>query len=101
MQRRHQAGETSASPVDAEDEDTWDKDKLLDTLHWLKQIVGAICGVLFGVLPITGLTGAIAYFAVVLLCTYVVYSSYLGLDEDDYGGHNVLLGEGLMPSFFV
>ena len=23
------------------------------------------------------------------------------LDEEDYGGHSALLGEGFMPSFFV
>merc|ERR1712216_854902 len=93
-----EAEEPSSTDLDQELE--WDKDKLLDTLHWIRQLIGVVFGVLFGFLPVTGLVGAVLFAAISFSCTYLFYHSYLDLDEDDYGGHSVLLGEGFMPSFF-
>merc|ERR1712124_69133 len=87
--------------VDDDDDLLWDEDELLDRLHWMKQGIAVACGVAFGLVPVTGLIGAAAFMALTLFCTYLYYHSVLRVDEDDYGGHNVLLGEGLMPSFFV
>lgn len=30
-----------------------------------------------------------------------LYGNYLNIDEEEYGGHIGLLGEGLAPSFFL
>merc|ERR1711977_123286 len=106
MASRRQAKETSLAGKEKGNKDDlgveeWDKDKLLDTLYWIKQVVGIVCGVVFGLIPVTGLLGAAFFAATTLLITYWFYHSHLQLDEDDYGGHNALLGEGFMPGFFL
>ncbi|QDZ23193.1 Rab5-interacting protein [Chloropicon primus] len=104
MRRRVARSDKGGDEVDHEGagiEGEWDKDKLLDALHWLKQIMGVICGVVFGFLPITGFVGAAAFAAINAASSHTFYHSYLQIDEDDYGGHSALLGEGFMPSVFV
>ena len=53
------------------------QDKLLDTLHWLKQILGVVFGLIFGLVPVTGLVGAVIFGGVNVLVTYTFYHSYL------------------------
>ena len=53
------------------------QDKLLDALHWLKQIVALVCGVAFGLLPVTGLYGLAAFAAINAASAHFFYHSYL------------------------
>ncbi|XP_058008970.1 uncharacterized protein LOC110640608 isoform X2 [Hevea brasiliensis] len=35
-------------------EASWDKDQLGDVLHWIRQIVALVCGLLWGAIPVVG-----------------------------------------------
>ncbi|KAI3876987.1 hypothetical protein MKX03_024572, partial [Papaver bracteatum] len=35
-------------------EASWDKYQLGDVLHWIRQVVGLICGLLWGTVPVVG-----------------------------------------------
>ncbi|OVA16524.1 Rab5-interacting [Macleaya cordata] len=35
-------------------EASWDKDQLGDVLHWIRQALGLICGLLWGAVPFVG-----------------------------------------------
>ncbi|KAF6150336.1 hypothetical protein GIB67_034035 [Kingdonia uniflora] len=77
---------------------SWDKDQLGDVLHWIRQVVALICGLLWGSVP---LVGAIWILVFLVLSSGIVYGYYaivLKLDEDDFGGHGALLQEGLFAS---
>lgn len=50
-----------------------------------------------------GLThlSAIRYMVLSSATIMALYGNYLNIDEEEYGGHIGLLGEGLTPSFFL
>lgn len=77
---------------------TWDRDQLGDVLHWLRQALGLIFGVLFGLIPLTGILPIIAFLALSSGAMYAVYSLYLKQDAEDFGGDGTLLQEGLFAS---
>ncbi|CAH8264082.1 unnamed protein product [Arabidopsis lyrata] len=35
-------------------EASWDKDQLGDVLHWIRQVVGLLCGLVWGAIPLVG-----------------------------------------------
>ncbi|MBA0577743.1 hypothetical protein Golax_019943 [Gossypium laxum] len=35
-------------------EASWDKDQLGDVLHWIRQVVALLCGLLWGAIPVVG-----------------------------------------------
>jgi len=72
----------------------WDKDLLLDTLHWMRQILALAFGVAFGVVPLTGALPFFAFSGINLLSGFVLYRSFR-VDEEDFGGHQVLIQEGM------
>lgn len=76
-----------------------DKDEFLDVVYWMRQIVGVILGVTWGVIPIKGLIGILLFLAINSLVVYVYFSAFQKVDEEDYGGIAELLKEGLMTSF--
>ncbi|CAL9099471.1 Rab5-interacting protein (Rab5ip) [Musa troglodytarum] len=80
-------------------EASWDKDQLGDVLHWIRQVLGLACGLLWGAIP---LVGAIWIALFLLLSSGIIYGYYayvLKIDEEDFGGHGALLQEGLFASF--
>ncbi|XP_035541209.1 respirasome Complex Assembly Factor 1-like isoform X2 [Juglans regia] len=56
VQPQHQNGHLSpfkfAKLLDPEA--SWDKDQLGDVLHWIRQVVALICGLLWGAVPLVG-----------------------------------------------
>uniref|UniRef100_A0A0C9S315 TSA: Wollemia nobilis Ref_Wollemi_Transcript_15930_1025 transcribed RNA sequence n=1 Tax=Wollemia nobilis TaxID=56998 RepID=A0A0C9S315_9CONI len=77
---------------------SWDKDQLGDVLHWIRQAIGLICGLLWGAIP---LVGAIWIVVFLLLSSGIVYTYYhivLKVDEEEFGGHGTLLQEGMFAS---
>ncbi|CAM6119150.1 unnamed protein product [Calypogeia fissa] len=77
----------------------WDRDQLGDVLHWLRQAIGLICGIIWGAFP---LTGSLWLLVFVLLSTSIIYGYYtliLKVDEEEFGGHGPLLQEGMFASF--
>lgn len=77
---------------------SWDRDQLGDVLHWLRQAFALFFGILFGLIPLTGILPIIAFVALSSGTMYAVYSLYLKLDAEDFGGDAALLQEGLFAS---
>ncbi|KAJ0984008.1 hypothetical protein J5N97_002364 [Dioscorea zingiberensis] len=78
---------------------SWEKDELGDVLHWIRQALGLVCGLLWGAVP---LVGGIWIVVFLFLSTTVIYGYYghiLKIDEEEFGGHAALLQEGLFASF--
>ncbi|XP_073037640.1 uncharacterized protein [Primulina eburnea] len=77
---------------------SWDKDQLADVLHWIRQALALIFGLLCGAIP---LVGGIWFLLFVALSTGIIYAYYaivLKIDEEEFGGHGALLQEGLFAS---
>ncbi|XP_010483564.1 PREDICTED: uncharacterized protein C20orf24 homolog [Camelina sativa] len=77
---------------------SWDKDQLGDVLHWIRQVVGLICGLLWGSIPLVGGIWIILFLAISSGIVYGYYAMILKVDEEDFGGHAALLQEGLFAS---
>ena len=67
-------------------------------LHFGRLLFGLVLGVVFGVLPVEGTPGFLAFFGVGGAATYVYVTGYLGLDESDFGQAGELIMDGMMPS---
>lgn len=78
---------------------SWDKDQLGDVLHWIRQVVGLVCGLLWGAIPLVGGTWIILFLALSSGIVYGYYAVILKVDEEEFGGHAALLQEGLFASF--
>jgi len=76
-----------------------DKDEFLDVVYWIRQIVGVLIGICWGVIPIKGLIGIILFVAVNLAIVYIYFNVFQHVDEEEYGGISEILKEGLMTSF--
>lgn len=100
QQQQHQNGHLSPFKLAKllDPEASWDKDQLGDVLHWIRQVVALVCGMLWGTIP---LVGGIWIGLFLLISSGIIYGYYamiLKIDEEDFGGHSVLLQEGLFAS---
>ena len=77
---------------------TWEREELLDVLHWTRQCVGVALGLAWGAVPLEGLLAFAAYVAASSAAVLALYGGHLKLDADDFGGHNALLTEGFAPA---
>ncbi|KAM0860098.1 hypothetical protein ACQ4PT_046756 [Festuca glaucescens] len=106
-------------------EASWDKDQLLDAVHWIRQAVGLACGLLWGAVPLVGAFWIALsvpslppssnlkssdplsriyqlrdpFFTISTVIVHLYYAYLLKIDEEDFGGHAALLQEGLFASF--
>ncbi|KAK7262473.1 hypothetical protein RJT34_30046 [Clitoria ternatea] len=99
-QTQHQNGHLSPSKFAKlfDPEASWDKDQLGDVLHWIRQVLGLVCGFIWGAIP---LVGGIWFILFLALSTGIIYSYYaviIKVDEEEFGGHGALLQEGLFAS---
>ncbi|KAK9835965.1 hypothetical protein WJX81_002039 [Elliptochloris bilobata] len=78
----------------------WEKDDLLDVIYWCRQVLALVMGVTAGVAGLSGWIPLAGFAAGALLLAYSWYQN-LRLDEEEYGGHQLLLMEGLMPAIAV
>ncbi|XP_071785531.1 GEL complex subunit OPTI-like [Asterias amurensis] len=76
-----------------------EKDEFLDVIYWGRQIVAILCGVIWGVIPLKGFLGIALFCAASAGILYVYFTSFQGVDEEDYGGVWELTKEGFMSSF--
>eukprot|EP00244_Chara_vulgaris_P004823 TRINITY_DN1974_c0_g1_i1.p1 TRINITY_DN1974_c0_g1~~TRINITY_DN1974_c0_g1_i1.p1 ORF type:complete len:102 (-),score=2.91 TRINITY_DN1974_c0_g1_i1:821-1126(-) len=79
--------------------DEGQRDDLGDVLHWLRQGIGLLIGIIWGAVPVVG---GIWIFLFIILSTAIVYVYYkiiLRVDEEEFGGHGALLQEGMFASF--
>ncbi|KAK4254946.1 hypothetical protein QN277_008016 [Acacia crassicarpa] len=99
-QQQHQNGHLSPSKFAKllDPEASWDKDQLGDVLHWIRQALGLVFGLLWGALP---LVGGIWFILFLVFSSGIIYGYYaviLKVDEEEFGGHGALLQEGLFAS---
>ncbi|KAB5520330.1 hypothetical protein DKX38_024649 [Salix brachista] len=73
-------------------------DQLGDVLHWIRQFVALVCGLLWGAIPLVGGIWIGLFLLISSGIIYVYYAMILKIDEDDFGGHGTLLQEGLFAS---
>ncbi|XP_078444982.1 uncharacterized protein LOC144714159 [Wolffia australiana] len=78
---------------------SWDKDQLGDALHWIRQVIGLVCGLLWGAIPLVGGFWIVVFLALSSGIIYGYYAYILKVDEEEFGGHGALLQEGLFASF--
>ncbi|PKI48708.1 uncharacterized protein RAB5IF homolog [Punica granatum] len=79
-------------------EASWDKDQLGDALHWIRQFVALVCGLLCGAIPLAGGIWIVMFLVLSSGIIYGYYAMVLKIDEEEYGGHGALLQEGLFAS---
>ncbi|KAJ0548913.1 putative rab5-interacting protein family [Helianthus annuus] len=79
-------------------EASWDKDQLGDVLHWIRQIVALVCGLLWGAIPLVGGIWLVTFLVISSGIIYGYYAIILKVDEEEFGGHGPLLQEGLFAS---
>ncbi|KAI3806414.1 hypothetical protein L1987_22319 [Smallanthus sonchifolius] len=95
-QNGHLSPSTFAKFLDPEA--SWDKDQLGDVLHWIRQIVALVCGLLWGAVPLVGGIWLVAFLLISSGIIYGYYAIILKVDEEEFGGHGPLLQEGLFAS---
>eukprot|EP00753_Platysulcus_tardus_P007265 PLAT15008.1.p1 GENE.PLAT15008.1~~PLAT15008.1.p1 ORF type:complete len:129 (+),score=43.96 PLAT15008.1:85-471(+) len=79
----------------------WDKTsfpEFPDVLHWARQALGIIFGIILGFLGVTGWQGIATYAAGSSFVLFTYWSKYLEVDEEDFGQW-AMLSEGFMSSF--
>ena len=75
-----------------------DKEEFLDVIYWLRQILGVIIGLAWGILAIQGVVGLVLFAALNAGLVYVYFSAFQAVDEEEYGGAWELTKEGFMTS---
>mmetsp|Transcript_14047 Transcript_14047/g.17029 ORF Transcript_14047/g.17029 Transcript_14047/m.17029 type:complete len:124 (+) Transcript_14047:146-517(+) len=97
-----ESDETSTSAnllVDAvAGKDDWEPEQLLDVIHWFRQILAVICGLIWGAVPFEGFIFIPIFFALNLVSVLVLVRSHFRVDPDEYGGLPFVLQEGIMVS---
>ncbi|KAK0061824.1 respirasome Complex Assembly Factor 1 [Biomphalaria pfeifferi] len=76
-----------------------DKDEFLDVIYWMRQILGLLLGIVWGIIPMRGFIGLALFLLVNVAIVYIYYNSFQKVDEEEYGGTSEILKEGLMTSF--
>eukprot|EP01024_Parvocaulis_polyphysoides_P003531 TRINITY_DN10953_c0_g4_i2.p1 TRINITY_DN10953_c0_g4~~TRINITY_DN10953_c0_g4_i2.p1 ORF type:complete len:144 (+),score=19.96 TRINITY_DN10953_c0_g4_i2:38-433(+) len=79
----------------------WERDEILDVIHWSRQLLALLCGVICGVVGITDIPGFIIFAVVTFGTTVIFYRSYLRVDEEELGGSGELAMEGMMSAFAI
>ncbi|KAI9081899.1 hypothetical protein K1719_036161 [Acacia pycnantha] len=99
-QQQHQNGHLSPSKFAKllDPDASWDKDQLGDVLHWIRQALGLVFGLLWGALPLVGGIWFILFLVISSGIIYGYYAVILKVDEEEFGGHSALLQEGLFAS---
>ncbi|CAG9087538.1 hypothetical protein JYU34_021369 [Plutella xylostella] len=76
-----------------------DKEEFLDVIYWMRQIIGIILGLCWGLLPLKGFFGLVLFVLVNAAVIYVYVSNFQNIDEEEYGGMWEITKEGFMTSF--
>ncbi|KAF3650496.1 hypothetical protein CQW23_15906 [Capsicum baccatum] len=98
QQDQHQNAHLSKFRQLFDPEASWDKDQLGDVLHWTRQLMALVCGLIWGAIPLVGGVWFMLFLALSTGIIYCYYALVLKVDEEDFGGHGALLQEGLFAS---
>ncbi|KAF3578911.1 hypothetical protein DY000_02030238 [Brassica cretica] len=84
------------------DEEIHHQNSHLSSFKFAKlQVVGLLCGLLWGAIPLVGGIWLLLFLAISSGIVYGYYALILKIDEEDYGGHATLLQDGLFASLSV
>jgi len=78
-----------------------DKDSFLDVIYWVRQIFALFNGLAWGVIPLTGILGLALFFVINCAIVFLYVSRQSKIDEDEFGGIQELVKEGLFTAFAV
>ncbi|KAK3252745.1 hypothetical protein CYMTET_37973 [Cymbomonas tetramitiformis] len=76
----------------------WETGELLDCIHWIRQVLAIVCGLVWGIIPLVGIQFLLLFMGVNLLVIFVFCRAHLRIDHEDHGGFQILQNEGLMAS---
>ncbi|CAB3259596.1 unnamed protein product [Arctia plantaginis] len=76
-----------------------DKEEFLDVIYWMRQAMGIILGLFWGLLPLKGFLGLVLFVAVNAAVIYIYVNNFQNIDEEEYGGMWEITKEGFMTSF--
>ncbi|OWF45074.1 Uncharacterized protein C20orf24 [Mizuhopecten yessoensis] len=74
-------------------------DEFLDVIYWMRQIIGMVLGLIWGLFPLKGIIALVIFFAINCGVIYIYYGIFQKVDDEEYGGPTEILKEGLMTSF--
>ena len=70
--------------------------KVINIFHQIvtniRQILGFIVGVIWGVIPLYGMVGIASFGLVNALVLFIYYTKYLGVDDEEYGRFELIQG---------
>jgi len=75
-----------------------DKEELLDVVYWSRQLLALVMGLLWGVLPLTGIIAIILYVAATTLALNFYVIGFQKQDIEEYGGFMEVAKEGFMSA---
>ncbi|XP_023938654.1 respirasome Complex Assembly Factor 1 [Bicyclus anynana] len=76
-----------------------DKEEFLDVIYWMRQAIGIVLGLCWGLLPLKGFLGLLLFVIVNAAVIYVYVNNFQSVDEEEYGGMWEITKEGFMTSF--
>ncbi|EDV25965.1 uncharacterized protein TRIADDRAFT_24387, partial [Trichoplax adhaerens] len=76
-------------------------DEYLDIIYWLRQIVGLVFGVVWGIIPLYGILGIGIFGIANAGLLYLYFTYYQPADEEEVGDTWELTKEGFMSSFSI
>lgn len=76
-----------------------DKEEFLDVIYWARQVIGIIVGIAWGLIPLKGFLALLLFVVVNAGITYLYFSNFQQIDEEEFGGIWELTKEGFMTSF--
>uniref|UniRef100_A0A0K0EQ46 Hexosyltransferase n=1 Tax=Strongyloides stercoralis TaxID=6248 RepID=A0A0K0EQ46_STRER len=77
----------------------YSKDEILDVVYWGKQILSIAIGIVWGLLPFTGIGSILAFAVASGVSSHLYVTRFQGYDEDDLGGFFEIAKEGLSTAF--
>eukprot|EP01041_Mallomonas_annulata_P001949 gene1949-3776_t len=66
----------------------WDKDtfeEFPNVVFWMRQIIGLLFGVAFGIYPMTGIMGLVYFMVANLMLPFFYYAKFAAVNVDDFG----------------
>ncbi|CAG4939394.1 unnamed protein product [Parnassius apollo] len=76
-----------------------DKEEFLDVIYWMRQAIGIVIGLCWGLLPLKGFIGLLLFVAVNAAVIFIYVNNFQNIDEEEYGGMWEITKEGFMTSF--
>ncbi|KAF0975250.1 hypothetical protein FDP41_006002 [Naegleria fowleri] len=74
------------------------KEEVLKTIYWIKQIYAIISGLVFGIVPILGFVGFASFGVSVALISYSVAYTVMRVSQNVIDSPSTVITEGMFPA---